>query len=687
MESFELWLLRENIVNDAIKLAQGGVERRGRPPKVLPIRFKTRAQYRKQLTKGMKMTTQFALQDRIRHLIQGGIDPVVAIARDNRIDTSAYVDNGRVNDIVLVCAEPFRADSLVLDNFNTVVMCPSEECLCLRPLTRKSRLNGRVYIYPLYTLLTDSIKLQAIDRLVSKSRQGFVLGDDRIMLQGFVSAAMDSPLPALWGDSRWNSSQRQAIQHAIQNKLTLVRGPPGTGKTETACAILHHLKNKYGRVLVSSPGNVAVSNIVQRVYSGDTLSVGQYCVVLGSPNNIKQEIRQFSLHAMVDTTIETMEDVHQNYLDYASHPRLNALIRTLPVSPPGLTDALQTVSECGDLKAIRRAAGCTKSSNCATSPRHRTVPEIIYEWRSRTNVSRHVLGGASIIACTLCMCGSKLLSEMGIKAVVIDEASQANEADTLIPLRSAVENLTLIGDPTQLTSLVRSPAARAILFHRSTMARLYEGGFPTMLLDTQYRMHPKIASVPSALFYDGRLKTAESTTLKLRRHKKPVRLIDVRGAETHCKRTKSLMNKSESVAVHRLVKSLCPSLAAEAAADQKRVVVITPYQGHKQLLESMLGGLCEVHTIDAFQGHEADIVVLSLVRSSSDSGKNTGVGFMSDRNRINVAITRAKERLYIVCDKALFLEDPTWKRAFTMWGLVQVDRRSSGVYADTGERS
>lgn len=94
--------------------------------------------------------------------------------------------------------------------------------------------------------------------------------------------------------------------------------------------------------------------------------------------------------------------------------------------------------------------------------------------------------------------------------VVIDEAAQAVEPSTLIPMRYGCVQAVLVGDPAQLPPTVLCRAAAKRGYDRSLFARLADSGVPSHLLDTQYRMHPALSAFPSRHFYGGRIKDAAS---------------------------------------------------------------------------------------------------------------------------------------------------------------------------------
>lgn len=93
--------------------------------------------------------------------------------------------------------------------------------------------------------------------------------------------------------------------------------------------------------------------------------------------------------------------------------------------------------------------------------------------------------------------------------VVIDEAAQAVEPSTLIPLRYGATQVVLVGDPQQLPATVLSRTAARAGYDRSLFARLAAGGQPCHMLSVQYRSHPEVSRFPSAAFYGGLLTDGE----------------------------------------------------------------------------------------------------------------------------------------------------------------------------------
>jgi len=154
-----------------------------------------------------------------------------------------------------------------------------------------------------------------------------------------------------------------------------------------------------------------------------------------------------------------------------------------------------------------------------------------------------------MIFCTLSVSSSYVVRRTfnyhPVHSLIIDEAAQAVECETLLPLASRPKRMLLVGDPQQLCATVQSKCTAAAGFTRSLMQRLMvDCGQPHGFLDTQYRMHPSIAEFPVATFYAGRLKTDAS----LLQQQGFFQFVDVQGRQAGGGNT-SLCNKEEAVAI------------------------------------------------------------------------------------------------------------------------------------------
>jgi hypothetical protein len=318
--------------------------------------------------------------------------------------------------------------------------------------------------------------------------------------------------------------------------------------------------------------------------------------------------------------------------------------------------------------------------------------------------------------------------------VVVDEAAQATETSTLIPLRYGARQVVLVGDPQQLPATVMSQAASAAGWDSSLMARLAGGGTPLRMLKVQYRCHPAIMAWPSGYFYGGRVGSSDSVTAGGRAHGMhatlglgPLLFYDVSEGRQQAGVGKSgrgrggeapppggggsLVNTAEVDAVMQLLRALATWRGADGAPFTGSVGVIAFYRAQVFALQAALGEwpapgppfAVDVQTVDGFQGQERDVIVLSCVRTVEGAAEAaevrarrqpadgaaslvtarspaSAIGFLDDPRRINVALTRAKLACWTVGNARAL-------RTSVHWGafLSHCEREGCAVRVAGGE--
>ncbi|OYN74323.1 TM0106 family RecB-like putative nuclease [Mycolicibacterium sphagni] len=237
--------------------------------------------------------------------------------------------------------------------------------------------------------------------------------------------------------------------------------------------------------------------------------------------------------------------------------------------------------------------------------------------------------------------------------LVIEEAGQFCLANT-IAVAQAATNLLLLGDPQQLPQVSQGTHPEPV--DASALGWLVDGQhtLPEELgyfLDRSYRMHPAVCAAVSRLSYDNRLHSVEERTAarRLSGVQPGVRVLAV----DHDGNSTDSREEAEAI-----VAEITAMLGAEwTDADGTReltaadVLIVTPYNAQVVLLRRLLdgAGLSEVQagTVDKFQGRQAPVVFISLV-ASSIAEVPRGISFLLNRNRLNVAVSRAKYAAVIV---------------------------------------
>ncbi|NXN33871.1 M10L1 helicase, partial [Nycticryphes semicollaris] len=274
--------------------------------------------------------------------------------------------------------------------------------------------------------------------------------------------------------------------------------------------------------------------------------------------------------------------------------------------------------------------------------------------------------------------------------VILDEAGQASEPESLIPIGLISEangQIVLVGDPKQLGPVIKSKIARTFglnvsLLERLTSRDMYvrdEDAFSTCgsynpLLITKlvknYRSHSALLTLPSKLFYHKELEACADSSVvtsllhwrKLPRKGFPLIFHGIRGSETREGHSHSWFNPSEAVQVMQY----CCHLAKNenALVSVTDIGVITPYRKQVEKIRFLLRSIdlsdIKVGTVEEFQGQECMVIILSTVRSCEDlfADDKSCLGFLSDPKRFNVAVTRAKALLIVVGNPHVLVKDP-----------------------------
>lgn len=443
------------------------------------------------------------------------------------------------------------------------------------------------------------------------------------------SNAINSSVPVNssinWRNSRLNESQQQAVTAILQSQeITIVHGPPGTGKTTTLVEAIIQLINKGEKILVSAPSNTAVDNIakalvhqgVKLLRVGNTSKADEMIFPYtpeGRLANSKQqkEIKQLKIRA---EEFRKMALKYKRSFGKAEREQRNLLFK--------------------EVKNIRTEIKKLQAYN----------EEKLYE-------EADVIAGTPIGLYDADVHQRAGKPGLQFHTLVVDEAGQCIEplAWCIFPM---AEKIVLAGDHWQLPPTVLSHEAARLGFNRSILEVAIGTVKDIFLLDTQYRMRQAIAGFSSNYFYNSLLRTAAN----LENNGTHICFIDTAGSgynEVHGSDGTSLQNEGELRITQKLLEteSLQPGKTA----------FISPYAGQVAAAKQVLPATMRISTVDSFQGQEQETIIVSLVRSNEDGD----IGFLKDYRRMNVAITRAKERLFVIGDSATIGADAFYNAFLT----------------------
>ena len=293
-------------------------------------------------------------------------------------------------------------------------------------------------------------------------------------------------------------------------------------------------------------------------------------------------------------------------------------------------------------------------------------------------IQKQLLQESQVIACTPVISASYLLKEKSFETLFFDEASQALEPMTWIPLIKS-NRVIFAGDHFQLPPVVKSRDAIQGGLSKTMLERCIKFADCSELLNKQYRMHHQIMEFSNNYFYEGKLEadiTVKDTVISRNENDEllstALEFIDTAGCgfeEQINLETLSSFNPDEVKLLFKHLRKLSGKYLKEFDKNNfdLSVGIITPYRHQQEFLRQELNSEIlddtvkrniEIKTIDGFQGEEKDIIYISFVRSNQKGE----IGFLSDVRRTNVAITRAKKKLIMIGDSATLASNEFYRK-------------------------
>ncbi|OAV97590.1 hypothetical protein PTTG_01906 [Puccinia triticina 1-1 BBBD Race 1] len=503
-----------------------------------------------------------------------------------------------------------------------------------------------------------------------------------------------------------NEPQGRAIISALATPgFSLIQGPPGTGKTSTIVGLVGafiasrpKVDDSAGgppsitrKILLCAPSNAAVDEVAKRLKEGVRGAQGELIIPklvrIGADSKVNMAVKDIFIDELVAAMSKDSEP--------------GKAAETVAGSAGAIQDLRQQLSKLRDTRDSKQMEA---ERLPADSPHYRTLQEEvthtrrkIHELSAKIDQARdqqdaskryldaatrklrmQILQDADVVCSTLSGSGHDYMSQLpfDFETVVIDEACQCVEPASLIPLRYNATQCILVGDPMQLPPTVLSQTASQAGYDQSLFVRMQRNAPDVAhLLSIQYRMHPSISTFPSKAFYDSKLLDGPEMEKKAVQpwHQSdslfpPYAFFHPVGAREERGAHHSLMNRMEA--------SLAVSIVWRIANDYPqidfayRVGIITGYAAQVGEIRRQLRAkfpadtvaAIDVNTVDGFQGQEKDIIILSCVRGGrNDNNSGGGIGFLKDIRRMNVALTRAKSSMFIIGNRGVLSQDPTWK--------------------------
>ena len=522
-------------------------------------------------------------------------------------------------------------------------------------------------LYTLNFIMQNIIKtfgvLAVTEQEIIKSYLEFAFADQQaIKYYSLLTSIQQSVYIAFYA---LNIPQQKAIRdfYELNHGLQVLQGPPGTGKTTMIVELLHTLCVQNKGVLVCAPSNKAVQVIAERFFE----KYPQYrAALIGVENKLKDSLRPIFIHTWADDQCVIIEECikrFENYIKYKKPIKLESIFlkiqQVINTIRHAITLFRDTLGKLEKLMqptsfAIQDLVEIVKTLNGLQDS---IIEAAEYNQKLSGSVLEvELLNCAQIVFATLSTTGRRIFKNIKPPEIlIIDEASQAVEAETLIAFALQPKKCLLVGDTKQLPATVISQQAVESNYKWSMMWRLIEEcNQPSNLLTMQYRMHSSIRQWPSKQYYQNLLEDAPTIATRAASVSQYGSYAFINVASEERVDNCSCYNPQEC----KQIITLLHELASKSVDIKTQVGIITFYAAQVNYMQqefnklSWLRGI-KIHTVDSYQGNESDYIIISFVRAN----RRGGIGFLHDFRRLNVAITRARLALLMVGNAATLERD------------------------------
>ncbi|KAI9886915.1 MAG: hypothetical protein M1823_001284 [Watsoniomyces obsoletus] len=507
---------------------------------------------------------------------------------------------------------------------------------------------------------------------------------------------------------RFTPKQVEAIVSGSQPGLTVIVGPPGTGKTDVATQIINNLYHNFPsqRTLLIAHSNQALNQLFQKIINLDIDE--RHLLRLGHGEEDLESDSDYSKHGRVESFLQNRSEylrevdrlaeclnapgAHGNSCETAAY------FNTVYVEPAwhryqdGLRDSDTTTADLIDSfpftayfanapqplfppdasasEVTDIALGCYRHIEKIFSELEDIRPfEILRSARDKANYL--LVKEARVIAMTSTHAAMRRqeIASLGFHYdnVVMEEAAQITEMENFIPLALQnskdgmlpLQRVVLCGDHLQNSPIVQNLAFRHYAnLDQSLFLRLIRLGVPTINLDQQGRARPSIARLYQWRYQElGNLPIVETNpefqkaNAGFRYEYQFINVPDYKGVGETEPSPHFLQNLGEAeyaVAIYQYMRLL--------GYPASRITILTTYAGQRALIRDVLQHRCAknslfglpriVATVDKYQGEQNDFVILSMTRTKR-------IGFLRDIRRLTVALSRARLGLYILGRRAV----------------------------------
>ncbi|KAH0570906.1 putative DNA helicase [Spironucleus salmonicida] len=426
-----------------------------------------------------------------------------------------------------------------------------------------------------------------------------------------------------------NEYQTLAIKTALTNSISLIQGCPGGGKTYTSAILVLCLLKQYNdqQILCCTGSNIAADNIALFCHKvkANVLRIYAKSREEFNDQSVSPELKSISLHNIIRSNVRSNSYVNNNVISQDLNDSINQYF---------ILNIFMSEENTGK-----------------------------YVYDAYKDLEEYEISKADVIISTCGAVNSDKIRLVKFAALILDESSQVLEVESIMPISIVPKHFILVGDQNQLGPVVEGTNAKASQFGRSLYQRFINLGIKPIRLLQQYRMHPGLLEFPNEQFYYGQIKSVVDINQRTFKTNSCQPIITKKFPPNFPSLFWSLQSEESqdsSMSYYNNVEadsvlSMIQQLLIEYKINQQNIGIITPYAAQQSLLKNQLVNYpqIEVNSVDGFQGREKDVIIFSAVRSNDKDL----IGFLHQKNRVNVAFTRARN-MFIIIGNATHLSKP-----------------------------
>ena len=463
---------------------------------------------------------------------------------------------------------------------------------------------------------------------------------------------------------KYNKNQIDAINLGIKEGLCLIKGPPGTGKTDIAIEIINYLyKNKKNeKILIITHSNNVLNEICKKIILSNVVDI-KHLLRLGKGNEvfyINDNIIDLSLDGKINYILEKRKKFLEKFLQSMKDNNIKIYNEYTCQSAIALLDFYFVKNDKN--KEIQK--NIEQSMNLSLEQIIEELKEyLIYELlRDQTERKNYIINTQSkviLLTSTYSSINRQKLLDLNLSydTILMEESGQILEIESFISFTlqknlSRLKRVILLGDDNQLPPIVKSQAIRTqCLYHLSLFSRLYKTGYKNCItLNEQGRSRSEIVDLyrfkyNNLIDMKEIIKTFDKKNFGFKYNVQFINVNEFNNKGEEFNTNNSYYNLPEAEYCIGLFMYMCL-----IGYSPEQITILCTYKGQKDLIKeiynkkctwnNLFKGIKKICTVDKYQGQQNDFIILSLVRTKK-------IGYLRDIRRFIVSLSRARKGLFI----------------------------------------